>query len=369
MASTNILKFNEANNSDLTQNDNTYSANTTRKNGIQAGIADPTLHNKLFFQTSVMAYALAQFIVGQGYDCIDSADPTITLNIANSINALVAKNNVNIAVNSLIWQANTKVAAGQFIIDAGIPVGCLAVVTTAGTTGSTKPSWTAQGASVTDNTAVWQIQSVNTLKSKVLGPVGKTQPTLTALVDWDTMKVGNGGLDVRYTTNTLNGINGYGGDSLSYNYGDILLKQDFSTFDALLIDYANDACNVEDFIVIPMWLFLEKFNTKGIFYLVHSTDMLANTDCTNIVLPSGIVTPSTGVRNQANHTFSTLTGVGNIWGCWGANNTVKSSTKTRLNIVTYNPTTGDFSAAQRTSSDGLYSLQNCTIIEIYGVTY
>lgn len=47
--------------------------------------------------------------------------------------------------------------------------------------------------------------------------VGKTEPTLTSLINWDSMKSANGGTDVRNIKNTTYGTTAYGGDMHDFN--------------------------------------------------------------------------------------------------------------------------------------------------------
>ncbi len=58
-----------------------YQSDSQRTNGVIPGVADPLLHNKLYRQCSVMAYAIAQVIVARGYSASDS-DP---VGLANAI--------------------------------------------------------------------------------------------------------------------------------------------------------------------------------------------------------------------------------------------------------------------------------------------
>nr|DAZ69233.1 MAG TPA: hypothetical protein [Caudoviricetes sp.] len=98
--------------------------------------------------------------------------------------------------------------------------------------------------------------------------VGKTQPTLTGLIDWEAMKSANGGTDVRNIKNTRTGITAYGGDVRALNNGDIILKQAFTKFDALLIKYTDDTGWWNKTVIIPIWEFNIMFNTKGYFQLL-----------------------------------------------------------------------------------------------------
>lgn len=139
--------------------------------------------------------------------------------------------------------------------------------------------------------------------------VGKTQPTLTALINWDSMKSANGGTDVRNIKNTTYGVTAYGGDSGSLNKGDIIFKSAFTNYDAILIEHTNDSGERHDFTLIPVWLLNKKFSTKGCFDLLDTNDQQ--------------------------------------WITRGSSCPTRPSTTTRFNVWG----------------------QNCGIIEIYGVTY
>ena len=142
---------------------------------------------------------------------------------------------------------------------------------------------------------------------------GKTQPTMTALIDWNTMKSTNGGTDVRNINNTTTGIKAYSGDATSLNNGDIILKSSYENYDALLVEYTSDTGDVHASMLIPMWKFKFDMNTKGITRLVSDEY--------------------------------------NYWDVRGRNYATRPSTATRINI------------------GSAYIPQNCGIIEIYGVTY
>ncbi len=85
MANTNFKVFNEANDADKTFNDSEYENATQRLSGVTPGMAISRLHNKLFYQVSVMAKAIADFLVGQGFDCYDNKGTEISKNLAGAI--------------------------------------------------------------------------------------------------------------------------------------------------------------------------------------------------------------------------------------------------------------------------------------------
>nr|DAY58400.1 MAG TPA: Putative tail fiber protein fold, Tail fiber, receptor [Caudoviricetes sp.] len=85
MASTNFKIFNEDHSDERTFNDSEYANATQRQSGVIPGIALSRLHNKLYFQVSSMCKAIADFIVGKGYDCNDDDVKTITENLGKAI--------------------------------------------------------------------------------------------------------------------------------------------------------------------------------------------------------------------------------------------------------------------------------------------
>ena len=79
----------------------------------------------------------------------------------NATTAQNAVDNIDNVVNSISWQGNTATALGKTIVDPTIAYGCVACCTTAGTTGSSKPTFSGvtMGGTVTDGTTVWTIMS------------------------------------------------------------------------------------------------------------------------------------------------------------------------------------------------------------------
>lgn len=56
-----------------------YQAESQRLNGVTPGLASPEMHNKLYRQCSVMAYAIASVVAARGFD-IDDGDPAALTN-------------------------------------------------------------------------------------------------------------------------------------------------------------------------------------------------------------------------------------------------------------------------------------------------
>ncbi len=87
MASTNFLIFDEGKQNMMGDGD--YSANTQRARGVTPGIAYPNLHNKLYYQVSVMAKAIADFMVAQGVNASDKDVEQLTDDISTAFTNFV----------------------------------------------------------------------------------------------------------------------------------------------------------------------------------------------------------------------------------------------------------------------------------------
>ena len=86
----------------------------------------------------------------------DSSKPTT---YANMHDFMKNQNNVTLALANGLWQPSTAYAVGAVIHSPSLPAGCKATCTTAGTTGSTEPKWTAYGTTVTDGTCKWKVET------------------------------------------------------------------------------------------------------------------------------------------------------------------------------------------------------------------
>ena len=89
MVSTNFLVFDEGKQNMMSDGD--YSANTQRARGVTPGIAYPNLHNKLYYQVSVMAKAIADFMVAQGANASDEDVEQLTADISTAFTNFVDK--------------------------------------------------------------------------------------------------------------------------------------------------------------------------------------------------------------------------------------------------------------------------------------
>ena len=86
----------------------------------------------------------------------DSSKPTT---FANMYDFMKNQNNVTLALANGLWQPGTAYSVGAVVHSPSLPSGCKATCTTAGTTGSTEPKWTAYGTTVTDGTVKWKIET------------------------------------------------------------------------------------------------------------------------------------------------------------------------------------------------------------------
>lgn len=91
MATHNFQIFDESMTDTMTDVD--YQTDSQRTNGVIPGVANPLLHNKLYRQCSVMAYAIAQTIVARGYS-IDDSDPVSLVNAIQRTFAFSVNGNV-----------------------------------------------------------------------------------------------------------------------------------------------------------------------------------------------------------------------------------------------------------------------------------
>lgn len=91
MATNNFLIFDES----LTaiDTDQEYLAETQRLSGVTPGLASPKMHNKLYRQCSVMAYAIANVLAARGFDADDS-DPAGLVNAIQRAFAFSVNGNV-----------------------------------------------------------------------------------------------------------------------------------------------------------------------------------------------------------------------------------------------------------------------------------
>lgn len=84
MANTNFKLFDE--NKTNMMSDEEYVSYVQRLNGVQTGIANSKLQNKSMYQCSLIAYAISQIMINNGYNAVDTdAVSTFVNNLTNSI--------------------------------------------------------------------------------------------------------------------------------------------------------------------------------------------------------------------------------------------------------------------------------------------
>lgn len=159
MATTNFKVFNEANDAANTYNDSEYQNATQRQTGVIPGMAISRMHNKMYFQWSTMATAIAQFLVSKGYDCMDDD----IQGIQDALESVV----IDDATKELYAKRDTAYSVGDTGLLIGIPAGFYLECTTDGTTATTAPTVTQPvfaGQTITDGTVVWTVRKdVNTV--------------------------------------------------------------------------------------------------------------------------------------------------------------------------------------------------------------
>ncbi len=139
-----------------------YADAIQRLRGVVPGLAIPTLHNKLFLQTSIMCKALADFIVAQGYDALDT-DVSVLLTALQNAIVKIAQDNVISGKN--MWTESAEVSVGDvmYTADGNGPRWAYLLCSIAGTTGLTEPvvaSNVVVGQTIVDNDVTWTVKSV-----------------------------------------------------------------------------------------------------------------------------------------------------------------------------------------------------------------
>lgn len=70
------------------QNQSQYLGDAQRANGVVPGVANPSLHNKAFYQWSMMTSALGQFIDSQGFNASDVSFNDLVTNLTNALKSI-----------------------------------------------------------------------------------------------------------------------------------------------------------------------------------------------------------------------------------------------------------------------------------------
>lgn len=173
MASTNFRVFNEANAPANTYNDSEYQNATQRQSGVIPGMAISRMHNKMYFQWSSMATAIAQYLVSRGYDCNDD-------DLSGIVSALENSCGLNIR------QDSTAYAAGDIAYSAALSSVLFLECTTAGITASSIPAaltGAVEGDSITDGTVVWIVRKIASMADVRAASPGQRQASTVYAVN------------------------------------------------------------------------------------------------------------------------------------------------------------------------------------------
>lgn len=95
--------------------------------------------------------------VKDGYGTWDDTSKPTTY--ANMYDFMANQNNIVMNLARGIWQPSTSYVVGTIIRSPSLPAGCVATCTTAGTSGTTEPKWTAYGTTVTDGSCKWKVNT------------------------------------------------------------------------------------------------------------------------------------------------------------------------------------------------------------------
>lgn len=95
--------------------------------------------------------------VKDGYGTWDDTSKPTTY--ANMYDFMKNQNNVVRNLAQGLWQPSTSYTVGTIIRSPSLPAGCVATCTTAGTSGTTEPKWTAYGTTVTDGACKWKVNT------------------------------------------------------------------------------------------------------------------------------------------------------------------------------------------------------------------
>ena len=155
----NFQIFNQSLNNALT--DSQYTNSQDRINGVLSELAKSTVHNKLFAQVSVAAYALAKFVSDHGQNALDRDPNGFAQNIETVILGLI-----NTVVSDRVPNtraSSTKYAKGDVVESPYIPKWGELECITAGTSASTDVingvKINAIGQQINDGSVVWAIRA------------------------------------------------------------------------------------------------------------------------------------------------------------------------------------------------------------------
>lgn len=167
MASTNIKLFDE--NKSNMMSDADYGTNTQRANGVQTGVASSELQNKFQYQMSLVAYAVAQLMMANGRNAVDTdAVATFVGNLSNSIVQKVldkaSSADMTAGTNNAKWVTPALVANAPKGIDANVTLSSTGWTQTTDASGQTLYTQTFTVAGSTANSALVLKMDTNNYK-------------------------------------------------------------------------------------------------------------------------------------------------------------------------------------------------------------
>ena len=120
--------------------------------------------------------------VKDGYGTWDDTSKPTTY--ANMYDFMANQNNIVRNLAQGLWQPSTAYAVGTIIRSPNLPAGCVATCTTAGTSGTTEPKWTAYGTTVADGACKWKVNtdSQDTMVSERTKAINDMHTTITGEV-------------------------------------------------------------------------------------------------------------------------------------------------------------------------------------------
>lgn len=167
MASTNIKLFDENKSNMMT--DTEYGTNTQRANGVQTGVASSELQNKFQYQVSLVAYAIAQLMMANGLNAVDTdAVSTFVGNLSNSIVQKVldkaSSADMIAGTNNAKWVTPLLVSKAPKGIDANVTLSSTGWTQTTDASGQTLYTQTFTVAGSTANSALVLKMDTNNYK-------------------------------------------------------------------------------------------------------------------------------------------------------------------------------------------------------------
>ncbi|WP_288802502.1 phage baseplate protein [uncultured Dialister sp.] len=117
--------------------------------------------------------------IKDGYGTWDDTSKPTTY--ANMYDFMANQNNVVMNLAQGLWQPSTAYTVGTIIRSPNLPAGCVATCTTAGTSGTTEPKWTAYSTTVADGSCKWKVNtdSQDTMVSERTKAINDMHTTIT----------------------------------------------------------------------------------------------------------------------------------------------------------------------------------------------